>query len=83
MNRYEDIRRDIDVPEGQIAFARLNGTDDNGQNFFEIYHRIEGVAIWGTILPLETLDDAVSILETAIESGEAEKVGKRLWATIS
>lgn len=67
-------REELNVPAGEIAYVELNGTDENGNDYWRIYHRIEGVAIWGTVVPKATRAEAVAVLEAAINNGEARNV---------
>jgi hypothetical protein len=83
MSNYRITREELNMPEGEVAFVELNGTDDNGQDYWQIYHRIEGVAIWGTVIPVNSRAEAVARLEQAIEDGEARKVVGRVVYAVS
>ena len=64
----------LNMPVGQIAWVMHNGTDESGQDYWQLYHRITGVAIWGTVIKADSKEEAVAELRAAIASGEAEKV---------
>jgi hypothetical protein len=69
--------RTLNMPVGEIAYVMHSGRDHAaGQDYWHLYHRIEGVAIWGTIIPCDSEDEAVEALRAAIESGEARKVAE-------
>lgn len=65
----------LNMPVGQIAWVMHNGTDDDGKNYWQLYHRICGTGIWGTVIQADTKEKAVYELREAIARGEAEKVG--------
>lgn len=66
----------LNMPVGEIAYVQHNGTSDSGQDYWQLYHRITGVAIWGTVLPCDSKEEAVAELRAAIERGEARKVAE-------
>ena len=76
MKSYKITREELNRPAGEIAYVELNGTDENGNDYWRIYHRIEGVGIWGTVVPKCSRADAVAELEAAIERGEARTVAE-------
>lgn len=82
LNKVVDFET-LNMPRGQIAYVQFNGTDDDGQDFWHLYHRINGVATWGTVLPVDSKEEAVTALRAAIERGEAEKVAKQVVTVIS
>ena len=57
------------------AFIRFNGTDKNGQTFWQVYHHVKGVGIWGAVIPGNEAD-AKAELAAAISEGRARKVAE-------
>jgi hypothetical protein len=67
----------LNMPVGQIAWVMHNGTDDDGKHYWQLYHRICGTAIWGTVIQADTKEAAVYELRDAIARGECEKVAEQ------
>lgn len=65
--------------ETEKAFTLLNGTADNGDTYFQVYHWVKGVAIWGTVIK-GTEADAQAELKAAMTEGRARKVAEMLAA---
>lgn len=71
MSNYEITREELNVPAGEVAFV-----EKMNDRYWQIYHRIDGVGIWGTAVETNLRSVAVARLEKAIADGEARKVAE-------